>query len=324
MASTFVVPFKMDLDVLGALFLLGANPDEDEFHTANTRTPEGRAQLETWLADPEVWCIEVGGSGQFHLRNVDHHGEGAPEECATLQVWQHMATCVSGPTEILEAFARYVNIVDTGGIGALPEPRSETTLTDVVAGLLLTALDERWHPTQVIEEASAFFKLTTFTDPQNPFGDFTGFAPEFVERKREEDSAAENAALNIVILPLSYPGVLTHQLWRLARLGQERACRDQIEAVIGDVVGGRKLAILVSNYRMATGSCYRAGGDYALCVAPNFNRTGQRKITVGVNTRTNPDGDVTPFLKALNEIEPGAGGPSHGVIPQHLAPGKMR
>lgn len=61
---------KIDLDTCGAAMLLGVERgDEIKF------LPSGIASSED-LLNPNIICIEVGGSGQVNLNNWDHHGEG--------------------------------------------------------------------------------------------------------------------------------------------------------------------------------------------------------------------------------------------------------
>jgi hypothetical protein len=87
-----------------------------------------------------------------------------------------------------------------------------------------------------------------------------------------------------------------------------------LDVIVLPLPSGKKLAILKSAWRGATGACYAAGGDYCLCVAESFMGSGQRKATVGVNMKTNPDGSVSAFLATLNALEPGAGGPPTGQV----------
>lgn len=271
--STFIVPQKLDLDTLAALYMLGA----DASSVIIVADPKNPAQLAAWLQDPEVFCIEVGGSGQTELRNFDHHAAGGPNESASMQVWKAM-----GGDPALEPLAKYVNIVDVEGINSLPEPKPTVVLTDVVAGLLLLAQDEKWPVPEIVKRSDLIFSIIgagvdPFGEILLPFADYK----RYLQRKVEEDIETANAALNVIILPLP---------------------------------NGKKIGVLISNYRGATNSAYGAGGDYALCVAPNFGKTGLRKMTVGVNTKSHPTGSVTEFLSRLNAIEPGAGGPPTGKV----------
>lgn len=165
---------KIDLDTAGAAFLLGVTR-EDEVEVVRS----GQAS-EADLANPDVLCIEVGGSGQVNLRNFDHHGlgsEGLPS--ATTQAFLHvyeeeileaaaqygMPSCIVGVHclsascnwecfgNLAEATAKvfrlveYINILDIQGPQALLRGGSredrvgKITLSDVFAGMLLVTRD---------------------------------------------------------------------------------------------------------------------------------------------------------------------------------------
>ena len=73
---------KIDLDTIGAAWILGVTPkDKVEF------LPNGQASPED-LANPDVICIEVGADGEVELLNFDHHKKGGPTKSATMQVFE--------------------------------------------------------------------------------------------------------------------------------------------------------------------------------------------------------------------------------------------
>jgi hypothetical protein len=74
---------KVDLDTIAAAFILGVCPD-DAIELAPSQA------IAEDLANPEVICIEVGGSGQTERRNFDHHQAGGPQHSATLQAWRFL------------------------------------------------------------------------------------------------------------------------------------------------------------------------------------------------------------------------------------------
>ncbi|MBU1014998.1 hypothetical protein KKI17_00970, partial [Patescibacteria group bacterium] len=62
---------KIDLDTCGAALLLGVSREE------GVEVLRGGEASQEDLADPQILCIEVGGSGQVAERNFDHHGLGS-------------------------------------------------------------------------------------------------------------------------------------------------------------------------------------------------------------------------------------------------------
>lgn len=288
-------PFKIDLDVLIAAIIRGVTPEMEFLRFPDTRTPDGRAQLQEYLGDPEVWTFECGwhkGSSideEIGLNNFDHHPKsgqmaGVDLASATKQVWQMMGFPIEW-----DDLVKFVDLLDLGGLQAIQAEleirrlqKPEVSFSDLVAGAILLAGDERWPNSRLVSVVSQVTDLVVGNDATlDVYADFSDRAKEepfkmLWERKRHEDVETLNAALNVVLIRLP---------------------------------SGRTLGVLTSRFRGATQSCYNAGGDYCLCVTPMMGGQG-RKMTFGVNTRTHPQGDLTEFLNAVNAIEPGAGGPT--------------
>ena len=276
--------WKKDLDCMVAGALAGVDP---QVHTIlpmpNTRTEEGRALLAQYLADPDVLCLETGGSGQVDLNNFDHHDPEGPDKSATLQVWEAL-----GSPEELRALVIFVDTLDRIGPEALGSKRPNVSFTNVVAGLLLIASDTKMPVEELVTRFNEVVK-SVLEYGKDPYGEFTSEGIDqqrfdaYVAKKRLEDQLAEEAAKNIYHVELPSGGVI---------------------------------AVLESNYRGATGACYNSGTNvhYCLCIADDFMHTGKRKVTAGVNTKVHPDGSVTDFLNAINAIEEGAGGPPNGKV----------
>jgi hypothetical protein len=64
-----VVVQRPDLDTCLAGAILGAGEADEVVYRAEGALPEE-------LANPEIVCLEAGGSGQIERRNFDHHGPG--------------------------------------------------------------------------------------------------------------------------------------------------------------------------------------------------------------------------------------------------------
>jgi len=175
---------KIDLDTVGAAYLLGVAREDEVQVVRGDATPED-------LADPKVICIEVGGSGQgYQLNNWDHHGEGAPVDSATLQVLNDaFGSCTINGWKLVD----YINKLDTKGPQALGKKSEELfpTLSDVFAGMLLT---ER-NPVEQLHKGIELLK-TIMDSNQDPFGQIKGFdsyAEAKTENNRQIAKAVENA-----------------------------------------------------------------------------------------------------------------------------------
>jgi len=126
---------KIDLDTVGAAWLLGVNREDEVI------VLRGEASKED-LANPAILCIEVGGSGLVSEGNFDHHQEGGPEDSATAQAYK-FADCDWNSPRVKKYLVDYIDILDTKGPRALG-PKVEgrcPTLSDVFAGMLLTTRD---------------------------------------------------------------------------------------------------------------------------------------------------------------------------------------
>ncbi len=173
---------KIDLDTAGAAYLLGVSrEDKVEALRGNATTKD--------LANAEVVCIEVGGSGQTQLNNWDHHEESGPSISATLQVFQ----IKNLDTEKFGNLVDYINQIDIEGFRSLPGYGKVEfpTLSDVFAGMLLT---ER-NPVEQLHKGVKILK-TVIDSAMNPYGtikDFNSYAEAKVENNRQMAKAVEQA-----------------------------------------------------------------------------------------------------------------------------------
>lgn len=125
-----VVIQKPDLDTCLAAFIMGAS-EKDEIIVS-----QGEA-AETDLMNPEVLCIEAGGSGLVHLNNFDHHDlhKYFPPTC--MQAYRHRGL----DDKKLERLVEYVCMVDDGPKG---DSRIEfPSLSSIFSGMLLVERDKR-------------------------------------------------------------------------------------------------------------------------------------------------------------------------------------
>jgi hypothetical protein len=167
-ATVFVPSIKIDFDVLLSSSLISGLGAGDTYVSADTRTPAGQAALAAALADPTVFCVEVGGSGQTDLNNFDHHQVGGPTESACLQIWRKL-----GSSEDTRRLVEYCNTVDTGGLQALGD-KPKVALTDILAGIILVAGDQKWTTAKLVDEASLLFSMVANAG-WYPAGDFSSY-----------------------------------------------------------------------------------------------------------------------------------------------------
>lgn len=281
---------KIDLDTAGAAYLLGVSR-EDEVEVLRG----GVAAAED-LANAEVLCIEVGGSGQTQLNNWDHHEEGGPLESAILQAYWEVPCPSCGfsrkggnPTtnaastgcgwtvdgidpRYQAALVAYINQIDTEGFRALPGYGKVAfpTLSDVFAGMLLSERD----PVEQLHKGVELLKAVVESE-QDPYGTISGFdsyAEAKAENNRQMAKAVEDAR------------------WDTTR-------------------GGLKLAYLETDFFGAPGALYGNGAEVVVAFSPHFGPAGVPKFTVAGNGIK-----VEAVLPALNALESGWGGPPTGTI----------
>ena len=123
---------KPDLDTVAtAAILLDKLPQE-----VCALTDNASADL---LNDPEVLCIECGGSGDTDHSNFDHHINDIDLPCAAEQAWKH-----TGADSDYEDFIRFVAEVDLGLLN--PQKNSDADpdsvpFSFVFSGMLLIEKD---------------------------------------------------------------------------------------------------------------------------------------------------------------------------------------
>ncbi len=216
---------KIDLDTIGAGFLLGITRGDE------VQVLRGNAS-EADLADPEVICIEVGGSGRTSENNWDHHDPNGPQRSATYQAWEAL-----GRQERYARLVEYIEILDVQGPRALPEwGKTEGVerrfLSDVLSGLFLVERNpvEQFHKgVEILREI--------VEKGYDPFGEIPGF-DLYVEAKAENTRQVAETIKN---------------------------------ALLGTTQKGLKMASLESKFQGAVGALYGIGVQVAVVLNPNFN-----------------------------------------------------
>lgn len=290
MARKVVINRKVDLDLALTALLLGVS-GEDEIVVVRDKAEEGD------LLDPNVICIECGGSGEVQRGNFDHHDTSANLPPACMQAFDLLFEGKSGgPSSALGlglgksakeqgAFAdrvrrlvEYVSLLDTSGPQGLKERGMSPedafpTLSYVFSGMLLVVKDPVEQLFKGMEILRKVLELGV-----DPFGPLPA-VPEwegYIRARRKNDEE------------------LSAALARAEFFQTER---------------GLRAGFLETEAVGALGALYRAGCQVAIVYSPNFGDPPVAKYTIGGN------GLRVDALKAvLDGIEPGWGGPAHGTI----------
>ncbi len=249
-----VVIQQVDMDTALTAFLRGVRPADEIVAVKEQASPED-------LANPQVLCIEAGGSGQVHLNNFDHHNTALPLPPACRQALE-----VSSRDEpILRRLVDYVAAIDVAGPQALGPAPGFPTLSDVLSGIRLSIKD----PVKQLEAGLLLF-ATVLREGLDPFGVVPG-RPEWqgwIQAKRRED---------------------------------EGLARARAEAEIFVSRSGRKVGFLQTEYFGALGVLYDLGCEVAVAYNPRFTPPSGGepipKYTIGGN-RLRVD-HLLSFLNAL-------------------------
>jgi hypothetical protein len=267
--SRKVVIQKVDLDTALTAFILGVSEKDEIVVVRDKASPED-------LADPEVICIECGGSGQTHLGNFDHHDTAEPLPPACLQA--HRLRFGPKDNELLERLVDYVSLLDTQGPEALkahsklPEG-AFPTLSDVFSGMLLITKDPKEQLVRGIQICEAVVKQGI-----EPWG----LMPElpqwegYLEAKRQNNEAIRKAIAN---------------------------------AQFFETKSGLRAGFVETEVIGALGALYGRGCQIAIAYSPRFGNPPVPKYTIAGNGVR-----VDSLLQLLNEREAGWGGPAHGTI----------
>lgn len=264
-----VIIQKVDMDTALTAFLLGVSEQDEIVVVRDQAGPED-------LADPNVICIECGGSGQANLNNFDHHDTDKPLPPACVQAYR--LRFEPKDNEPLEHLVEYVSLLDIRGPEAL-KTRSQLpegafpTLSDLFSGMLLITKDPKEQLLRGIEICRAVSQ-----EEIDPFGLMPelGGWKEYIEAKRQNDAAIQRA--------------IAH-----ARFFETK--------------GGLKAGFVETDVIGALGALYNLGCQIAIAYSPNFGNPPVPKYTIAGNSVR-----VASLLPILEEKEEGWGGPSHGTI----------
>jgi len=272
-ARRVLISGKVDLDTVATGFIL----DVDRYSRDNVEVIRSGQASETDLADPDVICIEVGGSGRVMETNFDHHDPDGPKESATLQALNLLANdCPQlfekGELPKLFKLATYIDILDVSGAKSLPSYGQVEfpTLSDIFAGMVLVIRD----PVEQFHRGIEILR-TVIETGQNPFGTIGGFSL-YAEAKLKNNLQVAEAVKSAQ--------------WATTK-------------------SGRKLGFLETDFYGAPGALYGLGAEVVVAFAPRFGNPPAPKFTIGGNGVK-----VNLVLPILNKLENGWGGPPTGTI----------
>lgn len=272
-----VVIQKVDMDTALTAYLLEISPGDHIVVVRDKASPKD-------LADPDVICIECGGSGQTHLGNFDHHDTDQPLPPACVQAFrlrfgpEEKGKEKEKDNERLERLVEYVSALDTQGPEGLkqrlPLPKGAfPTLSDVFSGMLLVTKDPKEQLLRGIEICRRVLQ-----EELDPFGQMPELEEwkAYLEAKRQNKEAIQKAL-------------------KKARFFETK--------------GGLKAGFVETNVIGVLGALYDLGCQIALAYSPRFGTPPVPKYTIAGNGVR-----VDSLLKILNEKEEGWGGPAHGTI----------
>jgi hypothetical protein len=117
--SRRVVIQKVDLDTALTAFILGVSEKDEIVVVRDKASPED-------LADPEVICIECGGSGEVEKGNFDHHDTDQELPPACVQAFQALFDRDKWAFRTLEEWGRNMSLLELGLVPYIcPELASE-------------------------------------------------------------------------------------------------------------------------------------------------------------------------------------------------------
>lgn len=144
---------KVDMDTCLTAFILGVSENDDLAAIPGDASPQD-------LADPQVLCIEAGGSGQTALNNFDHHDPDGPLETACEQ-----AFAVAGGGGSLRRVVEYVSAIDSGGGTGQFGKTDPPYLSSIFSGMLLCTTE----PVRQLLKGMEIF-ATVLKEGLDPFG----------------------------------------------------------------------------------------------------------------------------------------------------------
>ena len=231
-----VVIQKVDLDTALTAFILGVSEEDDI-------TPVRDKASADDLLNPNVICIECGGSGQVELSNFDHHDTDEELPPACVQAYK-----LYGDDEHLNRLVEYVSTVDIRGPELVSRcsdsAKAFPTLSDLFSGMLLITPDPKDQLLRGIEILRRVMR-----EEIDPFG----VMPEDEEWGKYIEAKRRN---------------------------KEEIKRALDETLFFRTKGGLKAGFIKSNVIGVLGALYRMGCKITIAYSPAFGDPPVPKYTI--------------------------------------------
>lgn len=251
---------KPDLDTLVSALVAGV--------TSETPKRVVLMATEKELADPEILCLEVGGSGQTELNNFDHHDPEKELPPACKQAWEKFRPfwterIPKEKLEILDRLISYTWLVDEGKLLSQPFP----SLSHLISGICLV------EKNPLLQFSRGLKVLHTLLEEEiDPFSR--------IENSRILQSEEIQTCLKA-----------KEANYRLLQEALARASFFRTE-------GGLLVGVLVTEAIGGAGSLFFRGADLAVLHHPG----------IGKFTICSRQISLTPLLERLKTLEEGWGG----------------
>lgn len=231
-----VIIHEVDMDAALTAFILGVSSNDE------IMVVDGWASSEE-LTDPQIICIEVGGSGEVDKNNFDHHNTNLDLPPACVQAFK----VKEGPEEL----GRLVDYVATIDVDPTRLPKlpgdGVPTLSYVFSGMRLLIKEPREQLFRGIEIFEKVLKMGI-----DPFGLMPN-VPEWKEYIKIKEKQRNDI---------------------------ERAKKD---AEIFVSKSGLKVGYLETNFIGAPGALYQLGCQVAIAYNPKFGNPPRPKFTISGN-----------------------------------------
>ena len=178
-----VVIHQVDMDTALTALICGASAADEIIVTRGEAGPE-------YLANPQIVCIEVGGSGEVDKNNFDHHDPNLNLPPACVQAFE-----VKGGADELKRLIDYVAAIDVDPT-VLPKFSGEITLSYIFSGMRLLVKKPR---KQLIEGIKIFKKVLLMR--LDPFGVMPEEPEweEYIKVKKSQKEGIEKAKKDAII-----------------------------------------------------------------------------------------------------------------------------
>lgn len=306
-----VIIQKVDMDTALTAFLLGVSEQDEIIVVRDKASPED-------LADPNVICIECGGSRQIHLANFDHHNTKQELPAACVQAWEFRFLYRYSDRWATHEEKREhsMNWLQLQLESLCPDLHygSETWETWFFLPFLILCLLDYVSllDTQGPEALKASSQL-----PEGAFPTLSDvFSGMLLITKDPKEQLLKGIGIYRTVLQEGlHPFELMPELaeWKeyieAKRQNNEAIQKAIANAQFFETRSGLKAGFVETDVIGALGALYKLGCQIAIAYSPQFGNPPVPKYTIAGNSVR-----VDNLLPILDEKEDGWGGPAHGTI----------